>query len=238
MDPIDLPAGVLSNTLTVINVIALTIFLIYQIIVKWFDWKTNQTESSKMDSLIDVIASFLAVVRSQQAANEEFQKDTSATSSGVRRLLTEIAYKNAGAMNRDNSLRVIEQSFSNVMRDIVMIFAASLENNGYTERQDFIRNRVKTTIGQTLDSLRSSLSVFQMSVDLRLFFRSTTTDEKGERYVLAAQLWDLVEPLYSSKLPLKERLEEMRLIVPNLIRDYLASTKNQMLSESGSHQKI
>ena len=237
MDPTtDVPTGVLSNTITTINVVALTILLVYHIVVKWFDWNAKRVESAKMDSLIGGISSFLEAVKVQQASIAEFQEEMKGTMSGVRRLLVEMTQKNAGVMSRDNSLRVIEQSFSSVVRDIVMIFASSLENNGYNERQEFIKNRVKTTIGQTLDSLRASLSVFQMSVDIRPFFRSTMTDEKGERYVLAAELWDLVEPLYVSKLPLKDRLEEMRLLVPNLIRDYLAGTKNQMLGDSGAHK--
>ena len=237
--PTEVPGGVLSSTLTVINVVALSIFLLYQVIVKWFDWKSKRDETAKLDSLISGISTFLEAVNKQYASTNEFQEEMKATMSGVRKLLTDMTQKNAGVMNRDNSLRVIDQSFNNVVRDIVMIFASSLENNGYAERQEFIKNRVKTTIGQTLDNLRASLAVFQMSVDIRPFFRSTSTDEKGERYVLAAELWELVEPLYLSKLPLKDRLEEMRLNVPNLIRDYVAGTRSVIInSDSGMHQKL
>ena len=237
--PAEVPTGVLSSTLTVINVVALSIFLVYQIVMKWFDWKSKRDETQRMDDLVKGIATFLEAVNKQYASTNEFQEEMKATMSGVRKLLTDMTQKNAGVMNRDNSLRVIDQSFSNVVRDIVMIFASSLENNGYAERQEFIKTRVKTTIGQTLDNLRASLAVFQMSVDIRPFFRSTSTDEKGERYVLAAELWDLVEPLYLSKLPLKDRLEEMRLGVPNLIRDYIAATRNSIVNhESGTHPTL
>lgn len=236
--PTEVPEGMLSHTMTVINVVALWIFFIYQIIIKWFDLKSKREDNEKLDALVLGINTFLEAVKMQYATTNEFQEEMKSTMSGVRKLLTEMAQKNAGLMNRDNSLRVIEQSFANVIRDIVLIFAASLENNGFDERQEFIRNRVKTTIGQTLDNLRVSLGMFQMSVDIRPFFRSQSADDQGDRYVLVTSLWDLVEPLYRAKTPLKERLEEMRLIVPNRIRDYVAATKHTIVREDESGLRV
>lgn len=226
--PSEIPPSIFSTTMTVINVVALGIYLAYQAVLKWFDWRSKRDETSKLDALITGITTFLEAVNKQYATTLEFQDEMKSTMSGVRRLLAEMTQKNAGVMNRDNSVRVIEQAFSNIVRDIVAIFTASLENNGYCERPEFIKNRVKTAIGQTLDNLRTSLTVYQMSIDDGLFFRSIGGDEKGERYALAAELWDMVEPLYSKKLPINERLEEMRLNVPNYIRDYVAAIKHQI----------
>ena len=214
--------------MTAVNVAALGVFLAYQAVIKWFDWKSKRDETSKLDTLITGITTFLEAVNKQYATTTEFQDEMKATMSGVRRLLADMTQKNAGVMNRDNSIRIIEHSFQNVVPDIVAIFTASLENNGYSERPDFIKNRVKTAVGQTLDNLRASLRVFQMSVDDGLFFRSVNGDDKGDRYALAAELWDTVEPLYSKRLPINERLEEMRLNVPNCIRDHVAVIKSQI----------
>lgn len=228
--PSEIPPSIFSTTMTVINVVALGIYLAYQAVLKWFDWKSKRDETSKLDALITGITTFLEAVNKQYATTLEFQEEMKSTMSGVRRLLSDMTQKNAGVMNRDNSIRVIEQSFSNAVRDIVMIFTTSLENNGYSERSEFIKNRVKTAVGQMLDNLQTSLSVYQMSVDTKLFFRSAANEDQGERYLLASELWQLVEPLYLRKLPLNERLEEVRLVVPNYIRDYLASVKNQIRS--------
>lgn len=226
--PSEIPTDLTSSTLTAVNVAALGVFLAYQAVIKWFDWKSKRDETAKLEALIAGITAFLDAVNKQYVITTEFQDEMKATMSGVRRLLADMTQKNAGVMNRDNSVRVIEHSFQNVVRDIVAIFTASLENNGYSERPEFIKNRVKTAVGQMLDNLRASLSVFQMSIDDDLFFRSVNGDDKGDRYALAAELWNLVEPLYSKKLPLNERLEEMRLVVPNCVRDYVAAIKGQI----------
>lgn len=230
-----LPDGVMSNGLTIVNICALILVLAYHIIMKVIDVRAKREDDEKLGKLVDGIGKFLNAVQHQHTSMTEFQNEMAGTMSGVRKMMTEILNRNAGVMNRDNSLRIIDQSFSSVIRDIVMIFSNSLETNGYEERRDFIRTRVKTTIGQSLDNLRNSLGYFQMSVDVRPFFRSDATDSQGERYVLANELWELVEPLYRSKLPLKDRLEEMRLIVPNKIRDYVAATRHIVAGDSGSH---
>jgi hypothetical protein len=67
-----------------------------------------------------------------------------------------------------------------------------------------------------------------MSVNIDLFFTTDPNETSTVRYVLANELWDLIEPLYLQQRPLPERLEEMRLIVPNRIEDYLTGIRNKL----------
>jgi|SRR5271170_4734133 len=233
------PESALNHGLTIINIVALILVLVYQVVMKYMDTRAKRHEDNKLGKLTDAVAEMLAAIKERNAVADaaadayrgnahDFMNDMRGTMSGIRKMMSDLLSRNAGLMNKDNSLRLIEQSYSSVVRDIVTIFSNSLESDGYANRKDFVRVRVKTLIGQTLDNLRNSLSYFQMSVDMDLFFETDPKETTTVRYVLANKLWDIVEPLYLRQGDLKERLEEMRLSVPNLISDYLTGIKNEV----------
>jgi hypothetical protein len=229
------PTSVLNHGLTIVNIVALILVLGYQVIMEYMRSRSKRHEDNKLDKLITATMDFTTAVREQSIAADayrdnahNFMNDVTGTMSGIRKMMADLISRNSGMMNKDNSLRLIEQSFPNVIRDIVTIFADSLATNGYATRKDFIRTRVKTLIGQVLDNVRSSLSYFQMSIDVDLFFPTDPHETSVVRYTLANELWDIVEPLYLQDRPIAERLEEMRLTVPNLIGDYLARIKSDL----------
>ena len=233
------PMSVLNHGLTIINIVALLCVLGYQIIMALIQARSKRLDDKALGKLTSAVLDMLTMIKVRGAEEEayreaghSFMNDMTGTMSGVRRMMADLISRNSGAMNKDNSLRLIEQAFPNVIQDIVTIFANSLEANDYATRKDFVRTRVKTLIGQALDNLRSSLSYFQMSIDVDLFFSTDPKETSLVRYVLANQLWDLVEPLYTQQRDVKERLEEVRLMVPNTIEDYLNAVKTKIESDS------
>jgi hypothetical protein len=229
------PTSVLNHGLTIVNIVALILVLGYQIVMEYMKSRAKRHEDNKLDKLITATTDFTTAVREQSIAADAyrdiahgFMNDVTGTMSGIRKMMADLISRNSGMMNRDNSLRLIEQSFPNVISDIVTIFANSLETNGYAARKEFVRTRVKMLIGQVLDNVRSSLSYFQMSVNVDLFFPTDPHETSMVRYTLANDLWDLVEPLYLQQRDIKERLEEMRLNVPIAVNDYLTAIKNEL----------
>jgi hypothetical protein len=231
--------SVFTNGLTIVNIVALFLVLGYQVAMEYLKTRSKRHEDNKLGKLTDAVSDFLAAMKERNAATDaeseayrstahDFMNDMRGTMSGVRKMMTDMLNRNAGFMNKDNSLRLIEQSFTSITRDATTIFSNSLESDGYANRKDFVRVRVKTLIGQTLDNLRNSLSYFQMSVDLDLFFETDPNETSTVRYVLANNLWDAVEPLYLQQRDSKERLEEMRLNVTLCVGDYLTGIKNRI----------
>jgi hypothetical protein len=158
---------------------------------------------------------------------EETQQDTIK----MKEAVGELILRSSGAMDKETSIHLLEKFFADLTRDAIAIFTYSIENNGYDERPDFIRDRVKTQLAQSIENTRAAVSMFKLSVPLKPFFSTAPNEQKLDRFILCDQLWVAVEPLYTNKAETKERVEEARLLVHNKIRDYLSTARNIALEQ-------
>lgn len=128
-------------------------------------------------------------------------------------------------MSRGDSLTAIEDKLNDGVASKVMeIFDQSLRENNYAERAAFIRNKVKTAIGEALEHAQKKLETsYHLSVDLAPFFPIRDGSGAGVRHVLCDILWEAVEPLYRQSSPVEERIEEMRVVVTNRIADQVTT---------------
>ncbi len=215
--------SVLSLINTKLNWAAAITFIVYMLhsgLKYYLEWKDKKAADARADALNTAVEK---LAKATEESNKvlstlHFQQDRSGD------YLHQLVLRSSGTMDKETSLRLIDKFFGDLSRDVISIFTYSLENNGYAERPDFIRDRVKTQIAQSIESQRTALSFFKLGIELDSFFEMRKRDGK-ERFVLADDLWAVVEPLYSSKQPLPARVEEMRLSTQNMIRDFLTKSK-------------
>jgi hypothetical protein len=226
MDPVVDPVSLLDHKITWMTLAAFTIWVAYLAVTKWWDYRTQKAKRAQTSALVTGVNELL---QSNKQTNL-LLADNIEHSRRVDSTMQELILRHSGAIDKEASLHLIDKFFSDLARDVVSIFTYSLENNGYEERPDFIRDRVKTSLAQSLESTRNAMSFFKFSVSLSPFFAAVKTDRAVERFVLCDILWDAVEPFYKSKHPLSERVEEMRLVVHNKMRDYLTQAKHEAVN--------
>jgi hypothetical protein len=147
--------------------------------------------------------------------------ETQGIVSGMHKVVGDLLSRQAGAINRDDSLRLVERFFMfDVRVDVIAVFNHSLEKDDFVGRAQFVEQRVKSMISQILENTEKALSVFKISISLDQFF--PVTSQGGVRhYKLCDILWDVIKPLYTHRASLPDRLEEMRLVIQSKLREFV-----------------
>ena len=228
--------SLLNSKLNWAGAIAFCVYLLHSGVKYYLDWRAKQNEKTDAETLLRLAEQNTAAIELSKTTTASLAKTlskvelsvTRLTESDVwkRRTLEDLLQRITGTLDKESSFHLIDKFFADFARDVGSIFTYSLEHNGYLERPEFIRDRVKTQMGQSFEALRESLQHFQLSVPIAPFFETRETDHR-ERFVIVDRLWTDVEPLYTSKVGLPGKLDEMRLIVQNLIKDYLTKAKKQ-----------
>lgn len=213
--------SLINTKLNWAGVTAFVVYLAHTTVMKWLEWRDKNAEIARQEKLTKAVEKMADGVSESNKLLLEMKVHQDKSADHLR----ELVQRSTGTMDRETSLRLIDKFFGDLSRDVVSIFTYSLENNGYAERPDFIRDRVKTQIAQSIESQRTALSYFKMGIELAPFFAVRKRENK-ERFVLADDLWEAVEYLYKSEASLVLRVEEMRLVTQNHIRDYLTRAKH------------
>lgn len=138
----------------------------------------------------------------------------------VEQAVKSVLDKADGLMTIEDSLRVVEVYFSAINTEAARIVARSMEENDFDSRKEYVARKVRTAVSEVIEDARANLAEFNLAFDPRMFFRSyDSTVDGAERFVLCDQVWATVMPLYNHDAPLNQRLEEMRLLLLNNIRD-------------------
>lgn len=129
--------------------------------------------------------------------------------------------KQAGTINHADSERMIKDRFvKDIRRTVGYIVERSLTENDYVNRKGYVERKVKTDIATVLTEARKDLSTYDLAINPTKFFR--LSPEAGvERFILCDLIWNEIEPLFRMETSLKQRIEEMNLIVQNTINDYV-----------------
>lgn len=147
----------------------------------------------------------------------------------LRRSVGEVHARMSNKTSKRDSLAAIEDQLTVLRHEVCNLFAKSLLENDYAARSEFIRTRVKTGIGDVFDRAKHRLTTdYDLSVPVDPFFAVRDGAEGNTRYTAVDELWDWVEPLYRSKTPVTERIEEMCVMVGNVINDVVSRGRERL----------
>jgi len=141
-------------------------------------------------------------------------------------ILRDIRDRQVGAINKQDSLRIIIDKFNNMTEEIKTVFEWSITKNDYNSRKSFIKKKIKTELARVISVSENSLTDFKLTVDLTHFFKRYL-DEKDNttKYTIVDDLWDGINQLYVSDESLTNRLEEMRINVSNIVTIHLTKAQ-------------
>jgi hypothetical protein len=146
---------------------------------------------------------------------------------GLHGAMQDLIARQSGAINRTDSLRIVETYFHDViLREIQALLEISLKKNEYQQRKEFIERRIKTEVGNILQRAAKALSDYKLSVNCAFFFE-VVPDITRMRYTLVDQIWEKIQPIYLTGQEVGAKIEEMRVTVENIVQDYVARIKNE-----------
>lgn len=160
-------------------------------------------------------------------------KTLSGSISALHTSIRDVASRQNGSINRADSIRLVEQAINETLhREVVDIFTYSLRKNDYAKRADFIKQRVKTLIGQAIVRIAASLREYRhLSINPACYLTYYNDQgTKGVRFSMVDLLWDSVEPLYNAPHPPDgedPRLDEMRITVSNIFSDITTAGRDR-----------
>ncbi len=149
----------------------------------------------------------------------------------LHRVVSDVRDRQAKIISRGESLAIVEAKFIDYVRNEALgVFEQSLRRNAYQERKDFVRDRVKTAIGEIITRAHQSLERDYPALSLNLdpFFTERGSGTGGLRYTLCDTMWEKVEPLYllgRGAKDIDQRVEEMCIILSNIVNDYVTSAR-------------
>jgi uncharacterized protein YoxC len=206
---------------------------------------TARSEASKNDRAKMMRSAWEQLAREVAGMRTDLQKQyqtTDSMASSVKTLsgsvselhsaIRDVANRQHGGINRGDSIRIVEHAINETLqREVVDIFSYSLRKNDYANRADFIKQRVKTLIGQVIVRIAANLREYRhLSINpacYLAYYRDEST--RGVRFKIVDRLWDGVEPLYRAPHPPEgddPRLDEMRITVANIVADVLTAGRN------------
>lgn len=184
----------------------------------------NFTKDQKI--MIERIAMLLEKTTDDQKIINENVKTT-------RTLMAKILSNQEGILDRRFSIKIIEHYFVIVIYTAVAeIFEKSLRENDFSNRQEFIANKVRTKIGDIIDNSVRELKEFNFSIDIDPFFE-LDKGVNGKRYILIDNIWNSVKIFYLQDKPLDQRCEESKLLISFIIKDYFNNKATEYLHDSG-----
>lgn len=141
----------------------------------------------------------------------------------VTRCMREVRDRQAGVINREDSLRIITHSLQGFVKsELVRLFEYSIRKNDYSNRANLIKERVKTEAATAVANAERDLHGYKLGLDLRHFF--PRRGGKAGRFVLVDDAWEQVvrRGLYEHEAPVEQRVKAMEVLVHNLVTDLIA----------------
>jgi hypothetical protein len=213
---------------------------VYQLVSKWLERRREKdTEDSKaaraevyskaMNNLATAINQHTLEERTTSAEFIASLSGLTDLSDRVDQSLNLLVAKTNGQMNKRDSQRMIRNHLvRTAYREVCFIVERSLTENRFAERAAYVREKVKTAIGEIIAEARNELKTYPLSIAPEVFFKTYGDERSGsERFVLCDQLWDALEPMFKKQTPLRDRIEEAFLSVENVIKDYYSAIYNE-----------
>lgn len=175
-------------------------------------------------------------IESQRATQDKRAKQQSesldALNSGIlalTRIIQSLAFKIDGRMSRKDSARFIHHAFErDLHREVCMVVEASLTENDYANRKEFIARKIKTAIGEAMVEVRDYLCSYPLAINPNDYFL-IDPDSSGERFVLCDAIWATIERQFHHTSPLAHRIEESYLLIENTVKDYLTGVYTDIM---------
>jgi hypothetical protein len=173
----------------------------------------------------------------QRSREIEQVKQLSDVFTGMKGVMNEIVDRLDGAINIDDSIRIIEDCFErSVKPQAFSIAEQSLRTNHWNTDSVYIEERVMTELSSMIYHLERSLSNYRLRVDHRLFFGSNGGSD------VAKTLWAIIRTLHQESLTtgpdgLSQRLGTAKIRLNNAINTIFNEGKNLALrAHRGPHQ--
>lgn len=165
----------------------------------------------------------------EQVALSELNGNVTSLGTSVGELhgsINELVARQSGFINRTDSIRLIQTYFEDVVvREIQVLFEVSIKKNDYEERRAFVETRVKTEMANIVGRAAHALSEYKLGVNHEFFFERVPEEQKV-RYTVVDALWKKVKPIYLTSGDCHEKIEEMRVLVENTVKDYVARIRS------------
>lgn len=147
---------------------------------------------------------------------------------GLKNNVKELTYKVNGTIDSRDSLNIIRLIFFKAVyyeaRDILNEFL-SIKESDFKIREQYIKNKIRTNIGEVLTKYKATAADFKLSFNSNLFFKLDSTEI--ERFILVDIIWSEIREYFLSQLKYEQKLEECSLKLFNIIKDYV----NTIISE-------
>lgn len=221
------------------------VWMVYTLTTKWIERKREKDiEEGKADRA-KVYSD--AMNGLSKAINQHTMEERQTTTEFISAIsgLSEVSEKvdhsigllvsktNGQITKRDSQRMIRNQLVRTVYRDVCFLAERSLTENRYAERATYVREKVKTAIGDMIAEARNELRAYPLSVVPDIFFKTYGDEKSGsERFILCDHLWDAIEPHFRKNTPLKERIEEAFLAIENTIKDYYSALYGEMFGDA------
>ena len=220
-------------------VVIVALVCAYLVIAGWLGnlsaQRVERRKEERQKAYLAAVNRLGADIRAHMDTDQQSMRIIESALADNKKILRSVQDRQAGHMEFDPSLKVLDVFFSSVATNASIIFAKSLEENDYENRKALVSAKMKHACARLIDDAINGLSELQLAFDLNLFFRVYEDAETGgSRYMLCDQMWDTVEPLYvRHHEPLKNRLEEMKVMLSNAVRDQYSHISRRLIEKQG-----
>lgn len=146
----------------------------------------------------------------------------------VNTSLRELTEFHTRVMTLDDSLRLVDHYFRELIRDTQDLLCRVITEGTYLARREFIARKVRTELSDVYSRLYSRLLDYNLCFGPEEFFKTyegtaEDTNTSYERFVLVDLVWSATEPILMNETgATDDRKEEIKLIVVNTVSDYLS----------------
>lgn len=128
--------------------------------------------------------------------------------------------KASGTINKEDSIKIIRDRFINqVFHSFCTIIEHSLRVNNFERDEDMILVRVKLAMNKDAAMAYEYLRSYNLSIDSSKFF---ICDQDSKHFLLVDKIWNAIEPLYSSRSSMDQKIEDAFALIENEVIDYVA----------------
>lgn len=174
----------------------------------------------------------LTILKSSSQIESQHLVSVATKINEIERHIEGLIASTSGIMNEGDSAYLIKTYFYKVvMTECDKVIKASLKENDYDTRPEFVSKKVRTRVGNILSEARATLHGLPVSINFSSLFKIDDMST-SERFLLVDIMWSGIKELFSSDMSLDDKYEEATLRVSNIIRDYVSEIFAREISTS------
>lgn len=166
---------------------------------------------------------------------EKQSKRLEETIDGIHHTLQGIQDKQAGVLNRADSVRICETLFEHfIMHEFHSVAASSLEKNHWKSQKEIITEKVNQVLSGVMYRACRDLATYELAFDYRVYFVMqdgsyvpTSGASVESDFMLVQEVWEIIKKLHEERSASEDTetyLKEKRMKMTDLI----AHTKRQI----------